>query len=195
MSMNIKVIGLGAAGNKAAIKLIEKGILDQTDVLLMNTTLQDLPNNYKTDLAIKFGDDKLGGCGKDRSLAKRFMIDHLRSDSNAIDEWVLSDMDTKFIVIVSSTEGGTGSGSSPILAKYIQNITSTNELPNGIPMHLVSFTGFEDDVKGLKNSLDWFGSLDNTMVVQSISNKSCLEMANGSRREAENLATRSLLRE
>ena len=47
MALKCGVIGLGAAGNKAAIALIESGVCTQTDVILLNSTLKDVPNRYK----------------------------------------------------------------------------------------------------------------------------------------------------
>ena len=70
--LNAKVIGIGAAGNKAVITLLEKGIIvDDKQILLLNSTLKDVPEKYK-DFAIEFGDTK--GCGKERNLAKNMII-------------------------------------------------------------------------------------------------------------------------
>ena len=41
MSLKAKVIGLGAAGNKAAITLIEEKVVDPKQVVLLNTTLKE----------------------------------------------------------------------------------------------------------------------------------------------------------
>lgn len=43
MSLKAKVLGVGAAGNKAAITLIEEHIVDPKQVVLLNTTLKDVP--------------------------------------------------------------------------------------------------------------------------------------------------------
>ena len=45
--MNIKVIGIGAAGNKAAIKAVTEKVLSDNDILLMNTANQDIPVNFR----------------------------------------------------------------------------------------------------------------------------------------------------
>ena len=40
--MNLSIIGIGAAGNKASINLIEKGIIGKENIHLLNTTLKDI---------------------------------------------------------------------------------------------------------------------------------------------------------
>ena len=40
--MKAKLIGIGAAGNKAAMTAIENGVFDRKDVLLVNTTRKDM---------------------------------------------------------------------------------------------------------------------------------------------------------
>ena len=39
----IFIIGLGAAGNKAAMRALELGVVDTPDVVLVNSTLKDIP--------------------------------------------------------------------------------------------------------------------------------------------------------
>ena len=109
MSLKTKVIGIGAAGNKAAINVIESGVLDRKDVLLLNTTRKDIPTEYQQDEFIEFGSAR--GCGKDRDLAKQFMAETISTDKD-FQEYLnhFIEGDEKFITIVSSTEGGTGSG-------------------------------------------------------------------------------------
>ena len=185
--MKIKLFGIGAAGNKAVMQLVKDKVVHITDVLLINSTARDIPEDIDQNNLVIIGNT--GGCGKDRDLAKKMMIDYLQSvDENPID--TLIDGDEKMIFLAASTEGGTGSGASVILGQYLQAITKSEELPNGIPVNMVSFTGFEDDARGLKNTVEWFKDLDENMVVQSISNKRCLPMADNNRRAAEEYANK-----
>ena len=184
MALKAKVIGIGAAGNKAAIQLVKDKVLDRNQVLILNSTARDIPDEYRTDLAIEFGDT--GGCGKDRELAKKHIIKALEDGQIPIDAFI--DGDEKFFTIVTSTEGGTGSGASPILGDYIQTITQSEANPNGIPVHMVAFTGFEDDLRGMKNTLDWFSSMNENYIIQAISNARCLKFTDNDRRKAEQYA-------
>ena len=45
--MNVKLIGIGAAGNKAAINAVENKVIAIENVMLINSTLRDIPADYK----------------------------------------------------------------------------------------------------------------------------------------------------
>jgi cell division GTPase FtsZ len=146
--MNAKVIGIGAAGNKAAITLIEKGVIPKSGALLLNSTLKDVPAGYK-DIATQFS-GALGGCGKERDIAKTLVLESLQNGTLSVDG--LLDPDDKMVIIVNSSEGGTGCGSSSILAKYFKEVLKAN-------VHMFVFTGFEEDGRGLKNTVEYFQDL------------------------------------
>lgn len=175
--LKIKVIGIGAAGNRAAIKLIESNIIPRKDIMLLNSTRKDVPQKYVDDFYYEFGDVK--GCGKERQLAHEMMVHALHTNQIPMDEFI--DGDEKFYVIVASTEGGTGSGSSVLLGEYLQEMTDA-------PVHMVALTGFEDDVRGLKNTVDWFNSLNDKFIVHAISNNKCLQFTDGNHKKAEDYA-------
>lgn len=160
--LKAKVIGVGAAGNKAAIHLIEKKILDRNNVLILNSTLKDVPDLYK-DNAIEFGNVR--GCGKERDVAKEQIMKALQNKDVDLESFI--EPDDNLVVIVTSVEGGTGCGASTVLAKYIDQVLDKN-------VHMFALCGFEDDVRGLKNTVDWFNDLTDRYVVEAISNKAFL---------------------
>lgn len=174
--MNAKVIGIGAAGNKAAISLIEKGILPRKDILLVNSTIKDIPEFYR-DISFQFEKDS-GGCGKERDIAKELALTSLKEGILNLDG--LLDPDDSTVIIVNSSEGGTGCGASIILAKYFKEVLEAN-------VHMFVFTGFEDDGRGLQNTVEYFQEINEQYTVQAISNKKFLEEA-GSKIKAEKLA-------
>lgn len=168
------IIGLGAAGNKAAIRAIELQAIEPTHVLLVNSTEKDIPVKYR-DKSIIIGDN-LKGCGKERSIAKDAVVTYLKqNDSFKIPN------DADRIVVVTSTEGGTGSGSSPILARYLRDVLGYNT-------SIFAFAGFENDVRGLKNTIGFMKELDEDTTIQIISNKKFLEEANNNYIRAQELA-------
>ena len=70
--LKIKLIGIGAAGNKAAIAAFEKGVVAEDELLLINSNLGDIPQEYK-----KYGtvlSEKVAGTGKERSIAREIAI-------------------------------------------------------------------------------------------------------------------------
>ena len=70
--MKIKLIGVGAAGNKAVIKAVEQGVVDKESILLLNSTLQDIPMQYRDkETAVCFSSkENSGGCGKEPQIAE-----------------------------------------------------------------------------------------------------------------------------
>ena len=76
--MNLKLIGIGAAGNKASIEAIEEGVIDKSRVKLLNSTMQDIPANYMEIAECFAGADSTGGCGKEPEIAEDLMMDALR---------------------------------------------------------------------------------------------------------------------
>lgn len=158
--MKAKVIGIGAAGNKVACTLIEQKVIDIKDVLLINSTLSDVPDKYR-GIAIQFS-NSIGGCGKERASAKKLCAQSINDNTlNKLDSFM--DPDDSTCIIISSAEGGTGSGSAPLIGKYMKEVIGTN-------VHMVVFTGFEEDVRGLQNTIEYFKELSEEFTVEAISN-------------------------
>ena len=174
--MQAKLIGIGAAGNKAAMLAIEEGVFTRDQVMLLNTTSKDMREEYN-DINTTFGKGP-GGCGKERNLAKKLIYDCIKEESINFDGFLDPQDDT--IVIVSSSEGGTGCGASTIIARYFKQVLGAN-------VHLVVFTGFEEDSRGLKNTVEYFQDLNEEYTVEAISNKKFLSTSRN-KQEAENKA-------
>ncbi len=124
--LSIGVLGIGNAGNQVATLALSHGI----PCVAINTSENDLamvPDGVKKFL---IGDSR--GAGKDRSEAKGF----LKGDIMKIlknDDLKSFILDQDFVFIVSSTGGGTGSGTAPILYETLnQMFTDTNFILVGI---------------------------------------------------------------
>lgn len=175
--LKLKVVGCGAAGNKAAIQLIETGF-DKGDVTLINSTSRDIPEDYRSN-AIIFGTaSSLGGCGKERDMGKRLILNDMRTGSINLDNIV--DADTNALVIVSSTEGGSGSAVAPIIAKYATEVLC-------VPVIMILFFGFNSDVRGMQNSIEISQELSDDYAVIGISNAKFLDQG-GNKIKAERAA-------
>lgn len=181
--MITKIIGLGAAGNKAAISATEEAIITLDDVLLINSTSKDIPKDY-TGKSYCFP-SAYGGCGKERTKAKELMERSLRDDGlDALLEEFLKvgkEEQAELVVLVSSAEGGTGSGSTPLLAKYISACF-------GISVHCFVFTGFEDDGRGLRNTVEYFQEMEEDYTVECLQNSKFMEECADNRLKAEKAA-------
>ena len=128
--MKTLIIGTGAAGNKAVINLLEQGIVDEEDVLLLNTALTDIPKDYR-DKAIKLSEE-FNGCGKERSVGKAITTGALIQNTLRLKDRIL-DGEYEKVTIVTSIEGGTGSGSTATIADFcsIPKNFKTAEFPDG----------------------------------------------------------------
>lgn len=179
--LNLKVIGAGAAGNKAAIALIKENGFNKDFVTLINSTPKDIPDEFKENAMIFGSKDRLGGCGKERTIGKELFVKDLRNGIISLDNIV--DPDTHAVVIVSSTEGGSGSAATPIIAKYLKEVV-------GIPVIVVLFFGFNTDVRGMQNSIEICQDLQEDYGVIGISNAKFLDITNNNTLKAEQMANK-----
>lgn len=181
--MIAKFIGCGAAGNKVAINLIEKGIFSKTSAILLNSTTKDIPENYR-DIAVLFSSQNiLGGCGKERELGKTMLVQCMKENKLDPEAWI-SPTDN-IVILCGATEGGSGSSSIPILAKYFKEVV-------GIPVLISLFFGFEDDIRGLQNTMEICQELSENYGIMAISNKKFLSQVNNNKIKAEKLANEEL---
>lgn len=179
--MKTLLIGVGAAGNKAVYEAVNNNLFKETDTVIINSTSKDFPKDYNGNKIILSPSDT--GCGKERAVAKEYVKLAIKSGKFNLDN--IDNYDT--IIIATSVEGGTGSGSTPIIAKYFKQVTKKN-------VHVIAFTGFEEDVRGLANTVEFFQELDTEIVVQTISNASFLDQANNNKFRAEELADQEMCR-
>ena len=163
--LSFSIIGCGAAGNKATIDLMNIGY-NPDKCYLFNSTDKDIPKEYRNKMII-FGasSNRLGGCGKERSVGRDMLLADLKLGVIDLDS-IVSPED-QAIILVGSTEGGSGSSSIPILAKYFKQVHGKNVI-------CILFFGFNDDVRGMKNSIDLCKELSEEYTVIGISNEKFL---------------------
>ena len=167
--LSFSVIGCGAAGNKAVISLMNIGY-NPDKCYLLNSTTKDIPKEYHSKMMI-FGSssNRLGGCGKERGVGREMLLADLKSGQIDMDSIV--DPNDQAIILVGSTEGGSGSSSIPILAKYFKQVHNKNVI-------CVFFFGFNDDVRGMQNSIELCKELSEEYTVIGISNEKFLNGGN-----------------
>lgn len=164
--LDLMVFGIGAAGNKAAIEAIEQRVIDESNVKLINTTTKDIPEKYKNDASrvIKFS-SMLGGCGKEPTKGQKAMYQAIKNKD--INFGTIVNPDTKAVVLVTSVEGGTGCGATPVVAKYFNALN--------IPVHVFAFVGFQDETRGVGNTLMFFKELPDNVILHTIDNNKFLD--------------------
>jgi cell division GTPase FtsZ len=180
--MKILLIGSGAAGNKVVYDAITSGAVKEEDTIIINSTDKDFPKEYEgKTIIISPKGETAGGVGKEIKVARHYAVE-------AIKEGLLNDINTDdydSVVIVSSTEGGTGSGSTPVFAKYFSEVV-------GINTHVIALTGDESDVRGMMNTIEFFKSLSDKIIVQAIANASFMREAGNNKIKAEQLANKEV---
>ena len=112
--LKVGIIGIGNTGNQIAALAAERINIPVVAINSSGKDLETIPDNIPKKL-IQDKDGISQGAGKDRSLAKKYLKDSVMSLIMDEDiQSMLKDIDTVFIV--SSTGGGTGSGTAPLVA-------------------------------------------------------------------------------
>ena len=96
--LNVQLIGIGGAGNKGTINVVEKGVLEKDDIFLINSTMRDVAPDYK-DIAYIY--DTVGGSGKDMKFAESLAKKELERGTlgQQLNEWVKPDTDIVVITV------------------------------------------------------------------------------------------------
>lgn len=113
--LDVSVVGMGNAGSQVAALAADKL---KIPVLAINSSEKDLQTIPETIPHYLMGDEK--GAGKERQAAKLFLKD---SVMDILSKDFAQDVFNKEVVfVVSSTGGGTGSGTALVLADVIREV-------------------------------------------------------------------------
>lgn len=118
--LNVGVIGLGNTGNQIASLAYEQL---KIPVMAVNSSEKDLEtiNNNIPKKLISDASGESKGAGKNRQLAKKYLKDSIMTFLSSEDvQDFIGDLDVLFVV--SSTGGGTGSGTSLIMSSIIASM-------------------------------------------------------------------------
>lgn len=178
----ILLVASGAAGNSCAVDAINAGVISEDDVVLVNSTSKDFPESFKGRKIIISPVNS--GAGKERGISRAYTINAIKNHAfDVIDN--INEYNS--IILLSSADGGTGSGLTPLLADYFNQVYAKN-------IHIVAITSFGEDVRSLANTVDFFKELKDNTIIHTISNSAFLEEAEGNRKRAEKLANQEFAR-
>lgn len=115
------IIGIGNCGSQIAL-VAEKKYPTLFDCVYINTSATDLSMvNSETELKFKIGEDDVGGSAKNRAQMKEYLEEGFADIiGNEKFQGVLSTK--QYCFIISSTAGGTGSGSAPIMMEFLKQM-------------------------------------------------------------------------
>ena len=182
--MKLKIFGIGAAGNKAVINMLEKQYVSDRDVVLINSTLKDIPDKWRENV-IRLS-DSVQGCGQERQLAQAITCDAIESGRLNLEEIVTSDYDKA--IIITSTNGGTGSGATTVIAGFLREYIK-------IETEVIGLVGFEDESpRALRNLIEFLQDLTGDFAIQLIRNNAYLRSCRGNRQAAEAEANEEVAR-
>ena len=118
--LNVGIIGLGNTGNQIASLAFEKLHIPVIAVNSSSKDLETIPNSIPKKL-ISDANGQSQGAGKNRQLAKKYLKDSIMGFLSAEDiQSFICDLDILFII--SSTGGGTGSGTSLVMTSIISSM-------------------------------------------------------------------------
>lgn len=144
----IKVIGIGGGGGHAVRHMYQEGIVG-VDFLICNTDKMALEANpIPTKLVI--GDTGLGA-GANPEVAKKFA----EADKEKIEEFIGTE--TKLLFITAGLGKGTGTGASPVIAKFAKEMGILTIAVVTIPFEFEGDKAFQNAtaaVSALKEEVD-----------------------------------------
>ena len=104
--MRCRLIGIGAAGNKAAITAVENDVISVENTMLINSTLKDIPADYlsKPGAVVRKYEGAYGGCGKERKISLDLAMNNLEADTLGLEKFldIGTDNQCELCIIVAS---------------------------------------------------------------------------------------------
>ena len=118
--LNVGIIGLGNTGNQIASLAYDKLHIPVIAVNSSEKDLETISNSIPKKL-ISDANGQSQGAGKNRQLAKKYLKDSIMSFLSSSDiQSFISELD--ILYIISSTGGGTGSGTSLVMSSIISSM-------------------------------------------------------------------------
>lgn len=178
MRKKIGFVAIGQAGGNIGRLFEEKGF----HVLYLNTSKEDLQTlkDAKYTYHISGGE----GCNKDRSKAKRLVIDDFDNISREIHE----KLDVSMIYVIFASGGGTGSGCGPMLIDLLLEDVSDGSSSIKSVGAITIIPGEDETVKAQINSYECFEEL---MGIEKIAGTMIIDNSKGDRMDLNRQLVRS----
>lgn len=112
----IKVVGVGGAGQNAIDSMIDRGVVEGVEFIVMNTDLQVLHGSL-AQVRLQLGPEISKGLGSGSDPE----VGHLSAEES-LEEIKASLQGADMVFIAAGMGGGTGSGASPVVAKVAKEL-------------------------------------------------------------------------
>jgi len=164
----IRVVGAGGGGTNALNSMISQSQISGVDFIAINTDAQSLLSNH-ADTKIQIGDNLTKGLGSggDPEIGRQAAEESEEKIRNALEG---SDM----VFIAAGMGGGTGTGSTPIIAKVAKEVGA---LTVAVVTKPFSFEGArrsvaaEDGIENLKDRVDTLIVIPNQRILDVVDKK------------------------
>ena len=158
----LMIIGCGDGGCNIATAIARK-IPDETFVIAYNTSKRNV-NEIVCDMKVYVtsdADEKIvDGSGKSRAYSKdAFKLNAYKNLLETVNIGLEKMPDISYIIVCTTTDGGTGSGSSPMVAKLLSDNIDVPVLLMGV------YPSMDEDAIAQYNALEWQSEVDRKSVV------------------------------
>ena len=170
MRKKIGFVAIGQAGGNIGKLFEEKGF----NVLYLNTSKEDLQTlkNAKYIYHITGGE----GCNKDRTKAKKLVIE----DFDNISREIYEKMDVSMMYVIFASGGGTGSGCGPMLIDLLLDDISGDSSSITSVGAITIIPGENESIKAQINSYECFEEL---MGIENIAGTMIIDNSKGDKLE------------
>lgn len=149
----ILLIGCGKAGNRLVNELMLKDSM--LTGLFVNTSYDDMAKLKMCKEENTFLFTSADGSGRNRSIAQQYVKDQIKSLINTITSYPLHSN----IYIATSTDGGTGSGITPMICQLLRNAFKSKKLDRKINLIAVMPNIKIDDKLAFENALGFWNDI------------------------------------
>lgn len=172
------LIGCGKAGNKLVNEMLNKDNLYTG--LFVNSSYNDMVNlnNFREDRAFLF--TGVNGSGRNREKAKEYVYDQMEALVDVVTSYPMQDV----VTIFTSTDGGTGSGVTPMLIQALKFSYDKKGLDRKINLVAVLPNYEIEDKVAYKNTIQFWNDimeikencLDNIMFIDNSKGRNYVEI-------------------
>jgi hypothetical protein len=149
----ILLIGCGKAGNRLINELIEKDSM--LTGLFVNTAYEDMARlkHCKEDNSFLFS--SANGSGRNRNIAQQYVKDQVKSLIDVITRYPLHNN----IYIFTSSDGGTGSGITPMICQLLKSAFKSKGLDRKINLVAIMPNQKVDDRLAFENAIGFWNDI------------------------------------
>lgn len=153
--MKCLIIGCGKAGNKITNEILAGDKSGQLVGLFVNTSYNDMANLSKRTDDNTFLFTSTNGSGRDRSIAQSYVKDQIKALITAITNFPLRDN----VYIITSADGGTGSGITPMICQLLRNAFDSKGLDRKINLISIMPNQKTDDPLAFENAIGFWNDI------------------------------------